>query len=68
MLKAIYCFRALHILGLSMSKRITVSESVLRAIVEGRVRVLDKRIKLGKYRIVKRYIVVGVVSGCSGKS
>jgi len=50
-----------------MGKCIVVSEIVWRAVVEGRARVLNKRIKLGKYRIVKRYIVSGVVSGCSGK-
>ena len=46
-----------------------IGERTLRLVLEGRLRVVGgKKLKFGKYRIVKRYIVSGVVSGCSGKS
>ena len=46
-----------------------IGERTLRLVLEGRLRVVSsKKLKFGRYRIVKRYIVSGVVSGCSGKS
>jgi hypothetical protein len=46
-----------------------IGERTLRLVLERRLRVVSgKKLKFGKYTIVKRYIVSGVVSGCSGKS
>ena len=41
-----------------MAKRITISERILKLIIEGKVKVIkDKKLKYGKYRIVRRYVV-----------
>ncbi len=49
--------------------RYVIGEKVLKLMLEGKLRVVGvKKLKFGKYRIVKRYIVSGVVFGCSGKS
>jgi hypothetical protein len=49
--------------------RYTIGEETLKLILEGKAR-LVKGVKLryGKYRIVKRYIVKGVVYGCKSES
>jgi hypothetical protein len=45
-----------------------VGGRTLRLMLEGGPRVLcDKKLKYGKYRIVKRYVVKGVVLGCSSE-
>ncbi len=42
-------------LGVILTKKTyRISEDVLRAIIEGRVRIAKIRVKLGKYRIVRR--------------
>lgn len=42
-------------LGVILAKKTyRISEDVLRAIIEGRVRIAKIRVKLGKYRIVRR--------------
>lgn len=46
-----------------------IGERTLRLVLEGRLRVVSgKKLKFGRYRIVKRYIVSSVASGCSSKS
>ena len=46
-----------------------IGERTLRLVLEGRLRVVSgKKLKFGKYTIVKRYIVSSVASSCSGKS
>jgi len=46
-----------------------IGEKTLRLVLEGKLRVVSgKKLKFGRYRIVKRYIVSGVASGCSSKS
>jgi len=38
-------------------KKVILTENVLRLIMEGKVRVIkDKKLKYGKYKIVKRYV------------
>jgi hypothetical protein len=51
------------------TKRYTVGEETLKLISEGQVRVLrGKKLKLGKYKITRRYIVKGVVNGCKSET
>lgn len=51
-----------------MVKRIVIDEEVLRALLEGRVKLRkDVKLKYGKYRVVKRYVRVGVEGGGEGK-
>lgn len=39
-------------------RRVVVSENILRLIIEGKVRIVEgKKLKYGKYRVVKRYVV-----------
>ena len=49
--------------------RYTIGEETLKLIIEGQVRVLrGKKLKLGKYKIVRRYIIKGVVNGCKSET
>ena len=49
--------------------RYTIGEETLKLIIEGKVRVLrGKKLKLGKYKITRRYIVKGVVDGCKSET
>jgi hypothetical protein len=51
------------------TKRYTIGEETLKLIIEGQVRVLrGKKLKLGKYKITKRYIVKGVINGCKSET
>jgi hypothetical protein len=48
--------------------RYVIGERTLRLIMEGKVKFTGKRLRYGRYRIVKRYLVKGViVYGCSSK-
>jgi hypothetical protein len=51
------------------TKKYTIGEETLKLISEGQVRVLrGKKLKLGKYKITRRYIVKGVVNGCKSET
>ncbi len=40
----------------------------MKLMLEGRLRVLHgRRLRYGRYRIVRRYVVKGVVVGCPGE-
>lgn len=42
-----------------MKKTFVLSENILKLIIEGKVKVIKgKKLKYGKYRIVRRYVVV----------
>ncbi len=45
-----------------------INEEVLEALLEGKVRLRkDVKLKYGKYRVVRRYVRVGVEGGSEGK-
>jgi len=47
----------------------TIGEETLKLIIEGQVKVLrGKKLKLGKYKITRRYIVKGVINGCKSET
>jgi hypothetical protein len=47
----------------------TIGEETLKLIIEGQVKVLrGKKLKLGKYKIIRRYIVKGVINGCKSET
>jgi hypothetical protein len=49
--------------------RYTIGEETLKLILEGKARpVKGVKLRYGRYRIVKRYIVKGVVYGCKSES
>jgi len=49
-------------------KRIVIDEEVLKALLDGRVKLRkDVKLKYGKYRVVRRYVRVGVEGGSEGK-
>lgn len=38
-------------------RKVILTEDMLKLIIEGRVRIIrDKKLKYGKYRVVKRYV------------
>jgi len=48
--------------------RYVIGERTLKLMLEGRLRVLHgRRLRYGRYRIVRRYVVKGVVVGCPGE-
>jgi uncharacterized protein YaiL (DUF2058 family) len=49
-------------------KRVMINEEMLKALLEGRVKLRkDVKLKYGKYRVVRRYVRVGVEGGSEGK-
>lgn len=43
--------------ALKKSKRVVISENILKMIIEGKVKIaVGKKLKYGKYRIVRRYV------------
>jgi hypothetical protein len=55
-------------MGINRITGYVIGERTLRLIMEGKVKFTGKRLRYGRYRIVKRYLVKGVVVyGCSSK-
>ena len=51
-----------------MVKRIVIDKEALKALLDGRVKLRkDVKLKYGKYRVVRRYVRVGVEGGSEGK-
>jgi hypothetical protein len=46
----------------------TVGKEVLKLLLEGKARLVrGKKLKYGRYRILRRYLVKGVVHGCKSE-